>query len=120
MSLVQDAMCTWVKLVEVSQPDGYGGRTATYAAGEPFEAALRFDNSIEALRAQAAGVKSVYTVMTGRETVLKYHDIIRRLDDGKILRITSNGDDKKTPRIAGLDLQSVTAEEWHEQSTGNS
>ena len=100
MSLVQDAMRTWVKLVEVSQPDGYGGRTATYAAGE-FVCGFGFQ----------------FFNLCFNQILL---NIIKRLDDGKVLRITSDGDDKKTPRIAGLDLLSVTAEEWYEQGTGNS
>ena len=44
--------------------------------------------------------------------VLYYHDVIKRLSDGKIFRITSDGDDKATPKSASLNMRSVSAEEW--------
>jgi hypothetical protein len=43
---------------------------------------------------------------------LQYHDIFRRVEDGKIFRVTSDGDDKKTPESATLNMREVTAEEW--------
>lgn len=41
-----------------------------------------------------------------------YHDVIKRLKDGKILRITSDGDDSATPASASLNMRTCTAEEW--------
>jgi hypothetical protein len=38
--------------------------------------------------------------------------VFRRESDGKIFRVTSDGDDKKTPPSAGLDMRQVTAEEF--------
>jgi hypothetical protein len=43
---------------------------------------------------------------------LQYHDVIRREKDGKILRITTDGKDKETPKGAGLDMRVVNAEEF--------
>jgi hypothetical protein len=57
-------------------------------------------------------VTSLYTVTTSRAIVLEYHDVFRRESDGKIFRVTSDGDDLYTPKSAGLDMRQVTAEEW--------
>jgi hypothetical protein len=35
-----------------------------------------------------------------------------RNSDGKIFRITSDGDDNHTPKSATLDMRQVSAEEW--------
>lgn len=92
--------------------DGYGGYRATYTDGANFNAAIRFDTSIEARTAEQAGVKSLYTVITQKNLILQYHDIFRRVQDGKIFRVTSDGDDKATPNSASLNMREVTAEEW--------
>lgn len=112
MSLLTDAMEECVFLTKTSVADGYGGKTETWAEGDTFQAAIVFDNSIEARRALAEGVSSVYTVTTGRSLVMKYHDVFRRVRDEKIFRVTSDGDDKFTPQSTALDMRQVTAEEW--------
>ena len=38
--------------------------------------------------------------------------MVRRASDGKIFRVTSDGDDKRTPRSAALNMRNVSAEEW--------
>ena len=43
---------------------------------------------------------------------LEYHDVFRRLSDGKIFRVTSDGDDVQTPKSATFQFSRVTAEEW--------
>ena len=92
--------------------DGYGGYITTYTEGAEVSAAIRFDSSIEARAAEKQGVTSLYTIITGRSFVLQYHDVLRRKRDGKIFRITSDGDDSYTPNSASLDMRLVTAEEW--------
>jgi hypothetical protein len=92
--------------------DGYGGYITTYTEGAEFPAAIRFDSSIEARAAEKQGVTSLYTVITSRNIALQYHDVLRRKRDGKIFRVTSDGDDSYTPNSASLDMRLVTAEEW--------
>lgn len=113
MSLLSQAMKDCVMILKTSRPDGYGGYVTRYVEDtEVFKAAIVFDNSIQARIAGAQGVTSLYTITTGREKVLMYHDIIKRLSDGKILRITSDGDDKETPPSSSLNMRQVTAEEY--------
>lgn len=112
MSLLSDAMekCTLIDKRTVS--DGYGGYITIWEDGAEFDAAITFDTSIEARTAEKAGVTSLYTVTTSRAMTLQYHDVFRRSRDKKIFRVTSDGDDKFTPKSATLDMRQVTAEEW--------
>lgn len=112
MSLLKQAMTGCTMLVRTAADDGYGGAVPAWSAGDSFEAAIVFDTSIQARQAEAAGVSSRYTVTTSRSFVLKFHDIFRRESDGKIFRVTSDGDDSFTPASASLDMRQVTAEEW--------
>ncbi len=113
MSLLNDAMEPCVMLNKQSIPDGYGGRIDVWVESDfQFDAAIVFDTSIEARRAEADGVKSLYTVTTSRGITLEYHEVFKRLRDDKIFRVTSDGDDKFTPKSTTLDMKQVTAEEW--------
>lgn len=112
MSLLSAAMEKCVYLNKQTQADGYGGYITTWVEGARFDAAITFDTSIEARRAEAEGVSSLYTVTTSRALTLEYHDVFRRISDGKVFRVTSDGDDKYTPASTALDMRQVTAEEW--------
>lgn len=112
MSLLDDALETCVIMDKTTQPDGYGGYIPTYTDGAQFKAAIVFDASMEARVADKQGVTSLYTVTTSRALTLEYHDVFRRLRDGKVFRVTSDGDDKYTPASTALDMRQVTAEEF--------
>ena len=110
--LLQESMENCVMLNKQTAADGYGGYTTTWADGAEFLAAIVLDTSIEAKTAMEQGVTGVYTVTTSRELNLQYHDVFRRVSDGKIFRVKSDGDDKKTPASATLDMRQVSAEEF--------
>lgn len=112
MSLLSDAMERCIILNKQTVDDGYGGYKAVYVEGAEFDAAIVFDNSLQARTAEKAGVSSLYTVTTTRALTLEYHDVFKRLKDGKIFRVTSDGDDKYTPKSATLDMRQVSAEEY--------
>ena len=112
MSLLDEAMETCVFLSKQREKDGYGGYKTVWTEGADFKAAIVFDTSIEARLAQVQGVYSLYTVTTQRDLVLEYNEVFRRVSDGKIFKVTSDGDDKYTPPSAGLDMTQVTAREW--------
>ena len=113
MSLLEQAMQDCVVLKQTRQPEPEGGWITTWAEdGPPFKAAITFDTSMEARVAEQQGVTSRYTVTTNKDKVLMYHDVIKRLSDGKIFRATSDGDDVFTPASAFLNMRQVTAEEW--------
>lgn len=112
MSLLDNAMEECVIYNKSTVDDGYGGYIATYTPGATFKAAIVVDNSIIAQEALSQHAIGVYTVTTTKAINLQYHDVFRRAADGKIFRVTSDGDDKKTPPSAGLNMRQVTAEEW--------
>lgn len=112
MSLLSESMenCIFINKTKVS--DGYGGYTNAYVEGVEFKAAIVFDTSIEARIGEKQGVTSRYTITTSRAMTLEYHDVFKRARDGKVFRVTSDGDDKFTPASTALDMRQVTAEEW--------
>ena len=119
MSLLSEAMEPCVFLDKKRMPDGYGGYIIEWTEGAEFSAAIGFDSSMQARIAEKEGVTNLYTVTTPRNITLEYHDVFKRLRDGKIFRATSDGDDKLTPRSTTLDMRQVTAEEWLPGNGGN-
>ena len=112
MSLIDEAMTPCVMVDRTTQPDGEGGIITTWVEGATFNAAITFDNSIEAKAAAVQGVTSLYTVTVPKRVKLEYHDVFKRLSDGKVFRVTSDGDDKITPERASFQFVQVSAEEW--------
>lgn len=112
MNLLDEMMETCVFLNKQRTDDGVGGYSTVWTEGPEFKAAITFDTSLEARVADVQGVTSLYTVTVQRDLMLEYHEVFRRRKDGKIFRVTSDGDDKFTPMSAGLDMRQVTAEEW--------
>ena len=112
MSLLSGAMTECVLYDRRRVPDGEGGYVVNYVENARFMAAITFDSSMEARIAEKNGVTSVYTVTLDKSVPIEYHDVFKRLTDGKIFRVTSDGGDKKTPPSASFQVQQVTAEEW--------
>lgn len=112
MSLLDEWMETCIMYDRTTVPDGYGGYTIVWKEGVEFKGAITLDTSVEAKRAEKEGVTGLYTVTTSKALNLQYHDVFKRASDGKIFRVTSDGDDKHTPNSASLDMRQVSAEEW--------
>lgn len=112
MSLLQQAMTDVVAMEKTRVSDGEGGFIVDWVDGAVFKAAITFDTSMQSRIGEKQGVSSRYTVTTHKNAKLAFHDVIRRLNDGKIFRITSDGDDKQTPDSASFQFLQVTAEEW--------
>lgn len=112
MSLLTEQLEPCTLLNKQTQADGYGGYLSNWTEGAQFNAAIVFESSVQARVAAAQGVTNMYTITTGREMNLQFHDVFRRESDGKIFRVTSDGDDKKTPPSATLNMRQVTGEEW--------
>lgn len=112
MSLLDEWMEKCIMYDRTTVPDGYGGYTIVWKEGAEFKGAITLDTSVEAKRAEKEGVTGLYTVTTSKALNLQYHDVFKRASDGKIFRVTSDGDDKHTPNSASLDMRQVSAEEW--------
>ena len=112
MSLLSEAMESCVMQDRRTVSDGYGGFTTTWSDGAVFRAAIVLDSSMQARVAAVQGVTALYTVTTEKNINLQSHDVFRRASDGKVFRVTSDGDDKRTPASASLNMRQVSAEEW--------
>lgn len=112
MSLIDDFTSGCVMQDRVTIPDGYGGFKPQWVDGAEFDAAVTLDTSMQSRIAEQQGVTALYTVTTKKNINLQYHDVFKRTKDGKIFRVTSDGDDKATPISASLNMRQVSAEEW--------
>ena len=110
--IIDCMMVPCVFMVQDRTPDGSGGSDTIWVEGEPLRAAIIRDNSTEARIAEAAGTVETYTITVSRSVHLKYHDVIKRLSDGKTFRITSDNAEKQTPFCSALDIAQSTAEAW--------
>lgn len=118
MSLLESGMNRCVVVNQIKVSDGAGGIITRYEDGAEFDAAIVLDDSREMVIAQAERAVSNYKVYTRRNTQLKHDDIIKQLADADrgvdelILKITSDGTEKKTPKTAGLQISVSTAKKW--------
>lgn len=117
MSLLDEYMENCVMIDKTTVSDGRGGFDYAFVDGAEFQAAITLDNSIQAKIAEQQGVTGIYSVTTQKSINLQYHDIFRRSSDSKVFRVTSDGDDKKTPPSATLNMRQVSAEEYTLPST---
>lgn len=112
MSLLEDAFEPCKILDKRTVKDGYGGVITTYIEGADIDAAIVYDSSLAARTAAVQGVKDLYTVTTKKSVVLQFHDVIKRMKDGKVLQITTDGKDNDTPESAALNMRVVRAQEF--------
>lgn len=112
MSLLKNAYEPVMLLEKIRHPDGEGGFITKWVDSVEFDAAITFDSSMQSRIAEKQGVSSLYTITTNKGAKLEYHDVIRRLRDGKVFRVTSDGDDVVTPKSASFQFLQVTAEEY--------
>ena len=97
-------------LVKTHEPDGLGGFVDTWTPGAAFPAAILKDASMAARIAEKDGLTEVYTITVKRSVPLEFHDVIQRLEDEKIFRVTSEIVDNKSRAFSGIDFGQVTAE----------
>ena len=112
MSLYEKMMTPCVRMERKGSDDGEGGTRTERIEGERIDAAIVRDTSTAAKVAEKEGATSVYTITTKRNVLLGFHDVIKRLSDGKIFRVTSDIGDKVSPGMSLIDISQVTAEKW--------
>lgn len=112
MSLIDAFKGPCVVMAASKVPDGEGGFTTAWREGAEFEAAIVRDTSLGARIAERDGLANTYTVTVPAGAPLEFHDVFRRKSDGQVFRVTSNGDDRRTPPAASFRFEQVSAEEW--------
>lgn len=112
MSLIDEMLDACVVMNKKTESDGQGGTYTTYEEGAGINVAIVNNTSMSARIAQKEGVTSTYTLTFHKGIVLEYHDVIKRLKDGKIFRVTSDYGDVVSPDISTLNMCQVSAEKW--------
>lgn len=111
MSLLEEAFEDYIYMNKAVVDDGYGGRVTTWTEGATVGGAMVYNNSNTMRIAQAIGSKSTYTFTCRKDLEMDYHDVLKRVKDGKLFRITTNSDENQTPKSAGLNMRQYDAEE---------
>lgn len=110
--LLYEVYENFVRMIPERTEDGSGGYETKWKEGETIRATAVRNYSNEARIAEAAGAVETYTVTTPRSVHLPFHSVIKRKQDGKTFRITSDNAETKTPLCAALDMAQSTAEAW--------
>lgn len=107
---VQNFEQSFYRMTPTETSDGQGGRTRTFVQGAAISVALFCNQSLEAQKAMAQGVRSIYTLNFDKSITLAYDEYIKRASDSAIFRITSDPSDNETPSVTDLDRRTATAE----------
>lgn len=112
MSLLSASMEDFIIMDRRSFNDSYGSVGYRWEEGATIQASASKNESIEARVALKNDVRDIYTVVTSKNITLSYHDVIKRVEDGKIFRITGDAQDNETPKSSAIDARRAPAEEW--------
>lgn len=110
--LFQQMMDDCVMMDKISVPDGIGGFVREWHEGAAFQASIEKQSANQTVVAEKADYDVRYLVTTDRNTLLDFHDVIKRVEDGAIFRIVVPSADKKTPRVATFAFAQAEAERW--------
>lgn len=113
MSLIDSMMDKCIIMNKITESDGQGGYNTTWTEGAVIDVAITLDTSLNARIAEKDGFSNTYTLTTHKGTALDYHDVIKRVKDGLVLRVTS--DERVFPAVASAmlnDYTQVNAEKW--------
>ena len=112
MSLLSSMMEKCKILNRVRVDDAYGSYTETWTEGATFDATIIKNSTTEAVIAEKQGITEIFTVVTGKNFPLDYHDAFKRVSDGQVFRVTSNAKDSEAPEMSTVQITKVTAEKW--------
>lgn len=116
MSLLDHYKKQYYLMDEVRTADGAGGFVTVWTEGVELSLIERHDTTIEAQKAEKAGTASTYTFLFDKALSFKYHDVLKRKEDGQCFRITQPSGEQYTPSMSNLNLGSATAEKWELKS----
>lgn len=111
MRLYEKMMEPCILMAETQTEDGEGGYRTEWTERTKIQAAIVKDTSMTARVAEKEGVTSTFTVTTPRNTVLVFHDVIKRVSDGRYFRVTSDRD-VTSPNVSSIGIAQVSAEKW--------
>ena len=112
MGIMGDMFEPFVMMDKTTVDDGLFGPKTVYVEGAHFDAYARKDSSTEAQIAEQSGARAMYTVTVHAGTALSKPDVIKRVSDGLILRVTGSTVDNAAPPASTVQIAKTPAEEW--------
>lgn len=112
MSLLDEFAESFKKLDKISEPDGAGGFTTQWRESAQFKLIVRHDTTIEARIAEEAGTASTYTFLFDKKLNFEFGDVVKRMKDGQVFKITQPSGEDFTPPSSGMNLGAVSARKW--------
>lgn len=110
MNLLQQMMVDCRIMNHIRTDDEFGGYVETWTEGATFKAAIAKVTSAEQLVAEQQGVSESYTIVVSQAITLDYHDILKRVSDGALFRVTSRTVDSEAHPASTVKIAKVTAE----------
>lgn len=111
MMAVEDFFEAFIVMDYVSRPDGQGGIEYVHQEGAEFRGGIHANSTTEAEIAYRSGTKTIYTITTLTGVELEQNDVVKRLRDGRLYRITGNAIDNTAPDMAqAARIRQVSAE----------
>lgn len=93
-----------------TESDGMGGIITTWIDGAPFKAGFVRNSTTEAQIAYQSGTRDMFTIVFSDLLELTPNDRVKRMSDGKVFRVTSDGKDMTTPAGSEMHFREVNAE----------
>ena len=94
----------------VTVPDGGGGFIWEWKDGVAFEGGIVLNSSTQMQIAQQTGTKSIYTLTTRKTLPLENGDMIKRLRDDALFKVTAHPADRRTPAFSDINGMAVALE----------
>lgn len=112
MNLLTSAMEPYVVMDKTTANDGFGGFSEVWVEGATFDAFVRKESAPEITIAEQQGVREVFTLVVPKGIMLGYHDVIRRVSDGSVFRLTSNVADDAAHPSSTISIAKASCERW--------
>lgn len=110
MSLLNDFARPCALMEKTRVPDGEGGYTVSWTEGAAFTNYQALDTSAETRRAEKEGITSVYSALVDKSLPIEYGDYFKDTETGITYRVTSNPEEKQSPKSSTLSLKYFMAE----------
>lgn len=102
MNLLESMMSPFVMLVEVPVDDPGGGYSSQWVEGASFNAFIRKEDTPEITVGTKDEVKERLTIVVPNGTPLKYHSVVKRVEDEETYRLISTLKDFKAPMASSV------------------
>lgn len=107
---VEDFFVPCVMMDKVTTSDGMGGYMVDWREGAAISCGIARKSSTEALIAYQKGTREIFTLAFSDLLELHHGDTVKRLNDGKAFRVTSESADMTPPAGSTLHFKQVDAE----------